>query len=483
MTLIQPGKDFTEQRRLFQKAIGPRAVEEYDSFLQHGCSELLKQLDGFSGDPYSIIIKTIGNVLTRVAYGEHFFQHHGEEIIKNNVEGVELIAWTFTKFWLVDVIPSLRHIPSWLPGTNFKRIANKGKHHSNIIRYWSFDRVKAAMEKGITDESILSKYLREGGMSEGNLRDATASMYAAGVDTTSIAITHFLFSVTLYPEWQRRIHDEMDQTLGRGHLATQDDIPKLELFKAVFKESLRLNPAAPLGVPHVSSEEDVWNGYYIPRNSIIHCNIAHNPSVEELPDIWSIPFGFGRRICPGRYLAQRTALLYCAAILTMYEILPFEGDQLSFDGPFEDSVIRTMGNVLTRIAYGKYFFQHHGSEIIKNNVEEVELIAWASTKFWFVDVVASLRYVPAWFPGANFKRIGDRGKYYSNFIRYWSFNRVKAAMVVVSYTAVKVRRRYRDDIYEEYASQYVNNLEGHSLGTGSASPLSHNLDSQHDNVV
>lgn len=281
MTLIQPGKDFTEQRRLFQKAIGPRAVEEYDSFLQHGCSELLKQLDGFSGDPYSIIIKTIGNVLTRVAYGEHFFQHHGEEIIKNNVEGVELIAWTFTKFWLVDVIPSLRHIPSWLPGTNFKRIANKGKHHSNIIRYWSFDRVKAAMEKGITDESILSKYLREGGMSEGNLRDATASMYAAGVDTTSIAITHFLFSVTLYPEWQRRIHDEMDQTLGRGHLATQDDIPKLELFKAVFKESLRLNPAAPLGVPHVSSEEDVWNGYYIPRNSIIHCNIGFVKKIEK----------------------------------------------------------------------------------------------------------------------------------------------------------------------------------------------------------
>ena len=48
----------------------------------------------------------MGDVLTRVAYGEHFFQHHGAEVIRYNIDGLELIGWAFTKFWFVDVIPA-----------------------------------------------------------------------------------------------------------------------------------------------------------------------------------------------------------------------------------------------------------------------------------------------------------------------------------------------------------------------------------------
>ncbi|CAG7852697.1 O-methylsterigmatocystin oxidoreductase Short=OMST oxidoreductase; AltName: Full=Aflatoxin B synthase; AltName: Full=Aflatoxin biosynthesis protein Q; AltName: Full=Cytochrome P450 64 [Serendipita indica DSM 11827] len=367
-SMIQPSRDFTDQRRIFQRAIGPHTVNQYDSFIQHSCSQLLQQLDGFSGEPFNVLTKTVGNVLTRIAYGEHFFQHHGAEALQKTGEGIELFTWAFTKFWFVDVIPALRHIPAWFPGAKFKRIASQGKDYADYIRYWPFNQVKATMAEGITDESIVFKYLQEGGISEDNLRDAVATMYGAGVDTTSSTISNFLFSVALYPEWQKQIHEEMDQVLGRGNQATLDDIPKLELFQVVFKESFRWNTAAPLGVPHVSSKEDVWNGYYIPKNSIIHCNIgfvlrdprlwgkdsldfnpnrflaSHNPSVDKLPDIWSVPFGFGRRICPGRYLAQRTALLYSAAILSMYEVLPFEGDILSPEGPFEDSVIRRLSN-------------------------------------------------------------------------------------------------------------------------------------------
>lgn len=372
LTVIEPTKDFAEQRRVFQKAIGPRAVDQYDSFVRHGCSQLLQQLDGFSGEPFGVLIKTVGDVLTRISYGEHFFEHHGPYILKNSVEGMELAAWAFTKFWLVDMIPPLRYVPTWFPGSNFKQVASQGKHYADIIRYWSFERVKAAMSKGIIDESIVSKNLQEGGVSENNLRDAVASMYGAGVDTTVTTISNLLFSIVLYPEWQKRIHEEMDQVLGRGTHPTLEDIPKLELFEAVFKESFRWNPPAPLGLPHVSSKEDVWNGYYIPKDSIIHCNIgfvlrdprlwgkdslefnpnrflaAHNPSLNQLPDVWSIPFGFGRRICPGRHLAQRLVLLYAAAILSMFEVLPYQDDHLSPDGPFEDSVIRRLSNFRCR---------------------------------------------------------------------------------------------------------------------------------------
>lgn len=368
LSLMQPTRDYAEQRRLFQKAIGSHAVQEYDSFLRQGCSELLQRLDGFSGEPLSILIQTVGNVLTRIAYGEHFAQNHGPEIIQNNLDAVELVGWVSTKFWLVDVIPLLRYIPAWFPGAAFKRVGEQGKGYAHVLRYRSFDYVKAALAKGITDESIISKYMNEGGFSEGNLRDAVAVMYAAGVDTTAITITHFIFSITLYPEWQQQIHEEMHQVLGHGHMPTIEDIPKLKMLNAVFNESLRWNPAAPIGVPHVSAKEDVWRGYYIPKGCYLHCNIGfvlrdprlwgedsqdfnprrflreYNPSVDELPDIWSIPFGFGRRICPGRHLARRAALLYAAAILYSYEVLPYKGEVLTPNEPFEDSVVRRISH-------------------------------------------------------------------------------------------------------------------------------------------
>ncbi|CAG7852693.1 SubName: Full=Uncharacterized protein {ECO:0000313/EMBL:CCA71478.1} [Serendipita indica DSM 11827] len=274
LAFMQPTKELTDQRRLFQKSIGPRGVEEYDSFLIHGSSELLQGLDGFSGQPMDVLVKTLGNALTRIAYGEHFFQHHGEEIIEKNVEALELLSWAVTKFWLVDLIPALRYIPAWFPGANFKHVGNKGKNCADTIRYWPIDRVNAASSKGISDNSILSKYRNEGGFSEESVRDAVAIMYIGGIDTTTATVTHFLFSITLYSNWQKLIQEEMDQVLGRGTIPTIEDIPKLKIFNAVFKESLRWIPAAPIGLPHVSSKEDVWNGYYIPRGSIVHCNIG-----------------------------------------------------------------------------------------------------------------------------------------------------------------------------------------------------------------
>ena len=102
----------------------------------------------------------MGDLLTRIAYGEHFFEHHGAKSIKNSFEAIELIAWAIPKFWLVDMISArklfrwslcpiqkklVRYVPAWFPGANFRRIGNQGKHHADIMRYWAFEEVKAAM--------------------------------------------------------------------------------------------------------------------------------------------------------------------------------------------------------------------------------------------------------------------------------------------------------------------------------------------------
>ena len=59
-----------------------------------------------------------------------------------------------------------------------------------------------------------------------------------------------------------------------------------------------------------------------------------------------------------------------------------------------DGGTRTLGDVLTRIAYGEHFFKHHGQEAIQKNIEGLDLLSWAAAKFWFVDVIATRTYIP-----------------------------------------------------------------------------------------
>lgn len=72
-----------------------------------------------------------------------------------------------------------------------------------------------------------------------------------------------------YPDVQAKAQAELDSILGTDTLPTLNDEDSLPFCKAVIKECLRWQTVAPLGVPHVSTEEDVYNGYTIPVGSIV----------------------------------------------------------------------------------------------------------------------------------------------------------------------------------------------------------------------
>ena len=91
--------------------------------------------------------------------------------------------------------------------------------------------------------------------------------------------------MTLHPEAQRKAQDELDRAIGRDRLPTFADRPNLPYVDALVKEVLRWNPVAPLGLPHVTFSDDVFEGYHIPKDSILLANIwyfklpSHSSSV------------------------------------------------------------------------------------------------------------------------------------------------------------------------------------------------------------
>ncbi|PTQ26957.1 hypothetical protein MARPO_0254s0002 [Marchantia polymorpha] len=124
-----------------------------------------------------------------------------------------------------------------------------------------------------------------------------------------------------HPNIMERLQSELDDVIGKERLVEEADLQKLEYVQAVVKETLRLHPVAVLGVPHFPKEATKLAGYDIPANTRVILNlyaIGRDPKVWENPlkfnpsrflnspiDVKGqhyevLPFGSGRRRCPGR---------------------------------------------------------------------------------------------------------------------------------------------------------------------------------------
>lgn len=86
--------------------------------------------------------------------------------------------------------------------------------------------------------------------------------------------------MVLYPDVQRRAQAEIDNVIGNSRLPSFEDRDTLAYVNALVLECLRWNPAVPLGQPHMSSRDNVYNGMMIPKNSTMVVNAWYFPSIH-----------------------------------------------------------------------------------------------------------------------------------------------------------------------------------------------------------
>ncbi|XP_031484900.1 cytochrome P450 76T24-like [Nymphaea colorata] len=165
-------------------------------------------------------------------------------------------------------------------------------------------------------------------------------MFTAGTDSGSSTIEWAMAELLLNPKKMETVRLELKQIIGKDRVVQETDIQQLPYLQAVVKETLRLHPPIPLLVPHRADVTTKVGGFTVPKHTEVLVNawsIGRDSTYWENPtaflperflesdinfkgkDFHFIPFGSGRRMCPGIPLAVRTVHLTLAALIHCFE--------------------------------------------------------------------------------------------------------------------------------------------------------------------
>ncbi|XP_073270902.1 trans-cinnamate 4-monooxygenase-like [Primulina huaijiensis] len=220
--------------------------------------------------------------------------------------------------------------------------------------YFVDERKKLASTKATDNDGLkcaidhIIEAQEKGEINEDNVLYIVENINVAAIETTLWSIEWGIAELVNHPEIQKKLRNEIDTVLGPGVPVTEPEINKLPYLQAVVKETLRLRMAIPLLVPHMNLHDAKLSGYDIPAESKILVNawwLANNPDHWKNPeefrperfleeeskvdtngnDFRYLPFGVGRRSCPGIILALPILGITLGGLVQNFELLPPRG--------------------------------------------------------------------------------------------------------------------------------------------------------------
>ena len=275
-----------------------------------------------------------------------------------------------------------------MPGAGFKRQGAEWKKVNDYLHSKPFNDVVEKMKAGTAGDSVVRRLLtpEDGSVIDAEEEDiikwVVGALYSGGADTTVSALATFVLAMVLYPEVQAKAQEEIERVVGTDRLPGIADRPQLAYVDAVYKETLRWHPVAPLAVPHRVTRDDEYGWCTIPAGATIVANIwAMSRGGEPDPDVFrperhlaggggnevsqdplTYVFGFGRRICPGMNLADSEVWLGVVSLLAAFKMVKKSDGQGGLITPKEEYEQGIIWYVVcrTRISYHKHFISSGG---------------------------------------------------------------------------------------------------------------------------
>ncbi|ETW77258.1 cytochrome P450 monooxygenase 4 [Heterobasidion irregulare TC 32-1] len=308
-------------------------------------------------------------IIMSLTYGYEIAESHDKFV--GQVEGIvqRASAAILPGATLINFLPFLKYLPAWLPGMSFKRDALDHIEETIFTVDAPYSFTQGEIRQGTARPSVILESMKTfsdrtmTNDEEDALKGVAATMYIAGSDTVGCTYDVFLLALVEYPDVQKRAQEEIDLVVGRDRLPDYDDRPRLPYINAVCQELMRWRMVTPLGVVHTTTEDDVYEGYFIPKGSQIWVNawaMLHDPIAYPDPEsfrperfltsdgtviedpLLNSAFGWGRRICPGRFLADANIWAIVASVLSTFVVgkaKDAQGKEIPVNGEFTDEGI------------------------------------------------------------------------------------------------------------------------------------------------
>ncbi|KAF8880413.1 cytochrome P450 [Infundibulicybe gibba] len=366
-TSVMPYGDlWRSHRRVLEQSFKKDAAAQYEPIQASKIRQMLRVLledhDNLHTHARIAIIGTIMAIL----YG-HNTSSLDDELVRIAEDTLDAgLKAVLPGTALVNIFPALRHIPPWLPGGGFHRIARRVKALTYGFKNAAFNMVRKNMRDGTGGPSLLRTLLEasdaEGGSAEYEdiLKNAFATAYAGASETTSNAVATFLLAMATNPDVQRKAQDEIDSVIGNDRLPELRDRPSLPYAEALYREVMRWHPGLPLG-SHMSRRMTMYLTSL--PDSIIFTNIwamTRDESIYKDPDSFQperyfengklndddtiLAFGFGKRICVGQHLASSSvwlAIVNVLATLNIGKAKDSQGHDIEIEGKYTADAIAT----------------------------------------------------------------------------------------------------------------------------------------------
>jgi cytochrome P450 len=329
--LTSEGEFHKQQRRLVQPIFHHRLIDEYGaSMVELAAEHRERWRDDETFDLHQDVMRLTLAIVGKTLFGTDLEGDAGDvgralAAILGMMDQPVLFFLVFLGGGLMDAIERLPLAPA-------RRFRQAMEQLDGII----FRLIDERRRAGATGRDLLSQLLAAqeagSGMSDQHVRDEAITIFLAGHETTSVALTWTFYLLSRHQGVEEKLHAELDEVLG-SRLPSVEDLPRLSYTRKVLSESMRLYPPA-YGIGRQALSDVEIDGYLIPRDSsvlmsqfVVHRDPRWWPEPRRFdPDRWDpeeeakrprysyFPFGGGSRICIGESFAWMEGILVLATL-------------------------------------------------------------------------------------------------------------------------------------------------------------------------
>lgn len=332
------GDDFLLHQRLEASVLSPRASTCYTSIQNLESTQLLYNLlstHDFSGQYERFSASVLDTLMfgLRILTGNEWQLKCSLECLENFTHASQVGGW------IVDAIPSLNSLPALL--TPWQKTAEKWYECWADLHLRNMQDALTRPGWNWAKDFVAVKEAQQ--MTSVDVSWNLGVLCDAGVETTRNTLQIFTLACLAYPEFMATAQHELDEIIGRDRLPEFDDLDKLPYIQAIVEENFRWRHIVPAGIPHATSQEDYYRGFLIPKGSMTiplfiamrNDNSLFDNPAEFRPERWlgKQPtvgnFGYGRRVCTGRFIARNSVTKAIARLLWAYNIRSKDGKKVA----------------------------------------------------------------------------------------------------------------------------------------------------------